>query len=236
LTLKLTGLTLEKHGHQVKMASNGEIALEIMKSNQFDAVLLDLNMPVILNFINSIVLILLFLLQVLDGFETVRQFRQQELQNDALLPHNFPSDVSSISEEDTEQVLFKEEVSKTSTKIEGGIGVKTVQDDHVNNVTVEKQNENFAALHSDQLPDSNAHLLSLTPAHYHQLIIGMSSNTDDATKQRALDAGMDYFMPKPFTLEKFIDTIKATSVLGSKLNLMHQPSTVSLSSTVSQTL
>ena len=46
LTLKLTGLTLERDGHHVEKASNGEIALQLMSSNQYDVVLLDLNMPV----------------------------------------------------------------------------------------------------------------------------------------------------------------------------------------------
>lgn len=46
LMLKLTGLTLEKDGHNVQKASNGEMALALMSSHQYDIVLLDLNMPV----------------------------------------------------------------------------------------------------------------------------------------------------------------------------------------------
>lgn len=36
----------------------------------------------------------------------------------------------------------------------------------------------------------------------------MSTNIDEETKTRALDCGMDFFLPKPFTLKKFIDTIR----------------------------
>lgn len=46
LTLKLTSLTLELDGHRVDKANNGEMALSLMDSHQYDVVLLDLNMPV----------------------------------------------------------------------------------------------------------------------------------------------------------------------------------------------
>ena len=40
------GLTLEKDGHRVEKAINGEVALSLMSSHQYDVVLLDLNLPV----------------------------------------------------------------------------------------------------------------------------------------------------------------------------------------------
>lgn len=41
-----------------------------------------------------------------------------------------------------------------------------------------------------------------------QFIIGMSSNVDECTKKQALDCGMDYFLPKPFTIDKFMEAIR----------------------------
>lgn len=46
---------------------------------------------------------------------------------------------------------------------------------------------------------------------YRQLIIGMSSSVDEITRQKALDSGMDFFLPKPFSLEKFIETTRQSS-------------------------
>lgn len=61
VVLKLTGLTLEKDGHHVERAHNGQVALQLMKSRPYDVVLIDINMP------------------VMDGFETVRLFREFEV-------------------------------------------------------------------------------------------------------------------------------------------------------------
>jgi DNA-binding response OmpR family regulator len=40
------------------------------------------------------------------------------------------------------------------------------------------------------------------PIRKRLLIIGMSANSDSATRQCALDAGMDLFIPKPFILSE----------------------------------
>ncbi len=51
---------LECEGHNVKSACNGLEALELMKSNHYDIVLMDIHMP------------------ILDGFEATSQFRKYE--------------------------------------------------------------------------------------------------------------------------------------------------------------
>lgn len=46
------------------------------------------------------------------------------------------------------------------------------------------------------------------------IIIGMSANSDAETKRLAHEAGMQYFLPKPFTIAEFIallETIKVGS-------------------------
>ena len=80
-------------------------------------------------------------------------------------------------------------------------------------------------LHSDNLPDSRAHKKrrSLDASFYcHQFIIGikiilllllyalrigMTNENDEFIKQKALQAGVDCVLVKPFTLNKFISTI-----------------------------
>ena len=41
------------------------------------------------------------------------------------------------------------------------------------------------------------------------LIVGMSANSDDRSKQEALASGMDYFISKPFVYEDFDRVIRA---------------------------
>jgi CheY-like chemotaxis protein len=60
VTLKLAGLTLERDGYSVEKATNGQIALSLMKERLYDVVLIDCNMP------------------VMDGFEAVRIYREYE--------------------------------------------------------------------------------------------------------------------------------------------------------------
>lgn len=44
-------------------------------------------------------------------------------------------------------------------------------------------------------------------------IIGLTSNVYDSDKDKCLDAGMDEYMPKPFDIDVFIDTLKRENFL-----------------------
>lgn len=43
---------------------------------------------------------------------------------------------------------------------------------------------------------------------YHQLVIGMSANTDEECKMTAFEAGVDYFVQKPFSIPRLQELIK----------------------------
>ncbi len=60
--------TLEKAGHSVSIASNGEEALELLTAERYDLILMDVQMP------------------MLDGLETTRQIRELELRDGGHIP------------------------------------------------------------------------------------------------------------------------------------------------------
>ncbi len=197
ITLKLTGLTLERDGHHVDKAANGQIALDLMKSRQYDVVLIDINMP------------------VMDGFETVRLFRDFEKNN---TPAYFPSDVSDLSEIESESNGMKREAPKTdlgsfkarqTNNQPGGNSRKESSDNYTDNTaanqTATVQGGVFGELPPVKRKGSFAEC-------FHQLIIGMSTDIDRETRDKALASGMDYFLPKPFTLQKFVETIRQSKV------------------------
>jgi CheY-like chemotaxis protein len=58
--------------------------------------------------------------------------------------------------------------------------------------------------------DYAAAKLSNAPKFVHHAIIGVSANSDDVTTQEALQAGMDAFLSKPFSIDSFYKTLSAT--------------------------
>ncbi|MGH9561551.1 MAG: response regulator, partial [Terracidiphilus sp.] len=65
---KLATALLEKHGYAVSVAENGREALDALKQEKFDLVVMDLQMP------------------VMDGFEAIRAIRAAELRGGGHLP------------------------------------------------------------------------------------------------------------------------------------------------------
>lgn len=226
VTLKITGLTLERDGHNVERASNGQIALQLMKSRPYDVVLIDCNMP------------------VMDGFEAVRLFREHErsINNPALfryrrrpgekrrpllmtqdpnaikeesegdLDDNEDDDLSDISDSDDE--LFGDENSVPQPLPAEPTNPQTKSQPVL---LAFPNNDNSNSHNVDRIPGERQMRRTLTNEHYHQLIIGMSTSIDDETRDRALKAGMDFFLPKPFTLQKFIETLRQSRELKKQL-------------------
>jgi len=184
VTLKLARLTLENDGHTVDKALNGQIALEMLKQRMYDVVLIDLNMP------------------VMDGFETIRVFREYEQAHLRQLTAPIPKrttkmglgaarvdDDGNVSDLSDDEALLDGSPGRTSSRfaIDGY--------NRANRMSSQRQ----VGAHADSP-------VPYPPAS--QLIIGMSTDVDNDTRRRALASGMDYFLPKPFTLQKFTEIIR----------------------------
>lgn len=255
ITRKLAGKTLERDGHKVDMASNGRIALELMKNQIYDVVLIDCNMP------------------EMDGFEAVQFFREYERNKsrelDELCEDN-NSEVSSISDVTAPKPQAQQSSVKESAN-EGnkesyeayrlpGSSKKPPEDNIappkiiIAQKTMKPVREEPEYFDTKEVPEEKDAKIEQTESHsvtipfistkavamdcgldladennplqttanlkrlkqfdnYHQLIIGMSASLDREFEKRALAAGMDYFMSKPFTLEKFVDIIESSQVL-----------------------
>lgn len=144
--LKVISRALNQRNYPVDTAENGSAGLDRLiegyETNDFDVVLMDLQMP------------------VMDGIEAVRRYREYEnIQN------------IRITNEKCKEIE-KNEKSEKNEKIENienwtGMGIPSRL-----NIDISKR----------------------------LLIIGMSANSDRATEIAALDAGMDAFLAKPFTM------------------------------------
>eukprot|EP00599_Poterioochromonas_sp_BG-1_P007426 CAMPEP_0173133132 /NCGR_PEP_ID=MMETSP1105-20130129/547_1 /TAXON_ID=2985 /ORGANISM="Ochromonas sp., Strain BG-1" /LENGTH=339 /DNA_ID=CAMNT_0014044747 /DNA_START=1605 /DNA_END=2624 /DNA_ORIENTATION=- len=112
---KMTKLLLQRQRHQVTVAENGQIALDLLSERRFDVVLMDLQMP------------------VMDGLEATRRIRARE----------------------------RERVKGDNYDI-----------------------------------------------REHQIVIGVSANSDSETMEEGLRAGIDDFLPKPFSIDAFTDILR----------------------------
>lgn len=207
VTMKLVGRSLETDGHQVDRAINGEMALNLMKTEEYDVVLIDINMP------------------ILDGYETVQLFRQFEKLSVGL--SNAVSEVSSLSDDykysshgvatiattqetyntdpevNVEKISFFDRTKKVAPLTSSIFSSHNLPDPFDTTLT-EKLSSNLA-LTKENIEGS---VLNMNPEFHSQFIIGMSSSVDEETRKKALACGMDYFLPKPFTIGKFMNAIR----------------------------
>lgn len=92
---ELVKTMLERQGHRVRLASNGQAALRMLKEEQHDLVLMDMQMP------------------VMDGLETTRRWREFEASRHQRLPivamtaNAMPSDRQRCLEAGMDDVLCK---------------------------------------------------------------------------------------------------------------------------------
>ena len=124
MILKMTTKALLQEGFVVNQAENGAVALSMLMENRYDAVLMDIQMP------------------IMDGCEAVKKLREHE----------------------NRLLSLKRAVSDNMRR---------------------------------------------------QFVVGMSASTDDCTRDAALKAGMDSFIPKPFTLDRFKRLLDASCINNS---------------------
>jgi CheY-like chemotaxis protein/HPt (histidine-containing phosphotransfer) domain-containing protein len=114
---RLATLLLEKRDHQVTVVDNGKAAVKATQENDYDAVLMDVQMP------------------ILDGFEATRQIRRREMGTEkhvpiiALTAHAMKGDREVCFEAGMDGYVTKpivaEQLFQSIERVLGGDGVPT---------------------------------------------------------------------------------------------------------------
>ena len=204
VALKIAGRSLESGGLHVDKATNGQIALKLMLSKRYDVVLIDINMP------------------VLDGFETVRLFRKHERMMQQEQYTDDASSTSSISDnedfDEDEEGCDTASSAKRRASFDVGTGTLTKSKSAFSlEYRKKKRRESFDANATGDddnfksLDDIKDELILRSGGKHHRLInrafiIGMSN--DDSLRKAVNDSEMNYFLSKPFTLDKFMEAVR----------------------------
>jgi CheY-like chemotaxis protein len=205
--VKMISMMLTQKGHSVHSAVNGAIALSMLQQQYgidgqtgYDVVLMDLQMP------------------VMDGLEATRRWRQLESEYNNEESGEVIQEVDDLESESSQRIdpIYKSKSSASDMQnflnafptfplsISSSRSTFSVNRDKV---YVRKEvHSNFVQL--GEVEQERSTRESKQKRQRHQLIIGMSANSDHETMEDAFRAGVDDFIKKPFTMENFLAILR----------------------------
>lgn len=202
VSLRLANLNLSRYGYQVDLASNGKEALDLLKKNNYEIAIIDINMP------------------DLDGYEVVTAFRDYEKRK-FLEDNTTPTDINELlfyydqknkkknDNEDSEDFeSFVSDISDEPEREDNNYNLISLDED--DSFDPQSKSLNFKKKNEILINDEKklSSLLNTSIYNKRQFIIGISEDNCDI--QKAAYSGFDCFINKPFTIDKFYGVISAT--------------------------
>lgn len=177
--LKMTRKMLERDGHTVVEAVNGQDAVDCVRLEAFDVILMDIQMP------------------VMGGIEATKIIRSEE--TDGSTSNSFKSNNEGQDNSSSSAAVGQGHSSYDEFPLQNNTLINMITSSFH-----EARGHQVVASLDNRLPTiqtpKNSFFAGL-PSKV--VIIGCSANSDHITVQEAFEAGMDDFIPKPVTLRKF---------------------------------
>ena len=188
------------NGHTVVTASNGAVGLQMLKEsyiNQlYDMVLTDLQMP------------------VMDGIEATKRFRLFE--NEKENENRQIDDDSSTNSNDNLNNNFNNNsingFSNDSPSNSDNNSIPNFTNNNFNNSNFTGAGVSTGGGTGVNGVRQNMQKNKKNVVRKRMLIVGMSANSDNRSKQEALESGMDYFVAKPFSYKELMNILITCNV------------------------